>query len=146
LSDVTKLGTFYTRYDSEAGAWLNQCSASYPTAPTSWGWGQYANPAGVGTDIFVMGGAINNQGSKNVSETLPSDTLLSTLFDQPADGQSSATENLNAPYGLVFGTFTLPNRPGPTQGTYDGISQCYKPGCSDQTYESTPTHSSCIAP
>jgi hypothetical protein len=144
VSTIDKLGMFYS-WGGISGAMQNSCTASYSSSVPSLGWAHYATPGVAGaTDIFVMGGAINNQGTQNVSESLPSNNLLGTLLDAPTDGQTPGSDNLNIPYDLVYGTFALPSRSGPNMGTYDGVTQCYKPGCEDHTEYSN--QSSCIAP
>lgn len=142
VSDLDKVGMFYSYYGGPVGDWQNSCNASYPSTVLSNPYQYRVNPSplGPGTDMYVMGGTINNQDTENVSESLPSDLLLSTLFSA---GDSTPTGPLNIPKGLLYGTTVLANRQGPSQGTYYGISQCYKPGCQDVGY---PKNSKCIAP
>lgn len=143
VSNIDTLGMFYTA-PTRNDQWSNSCTASYPSSISGWGWAHYANPSSAGTtDIYAMGGVINNQGTKNVTESLPADTLLNTLFTAPSDGDQSVTGPLNIPYDLVFGTSLLPTRTGPKQNA-GTAPWCYKPGCSDVT--NIPTNSSCIAP
>jgi hypothetical protein len=148
VSDIDKLGMFSStsNYPVTYG-WTNVCTPSYPTSISSWGWSHFSNPSVAGTsDYYVMGGTINNQGTMNVSETLPTDMLLNTLFSAPTDGDQSVTGPLNIPYDLIYGTLVLPDRQGPSQGIYYGVSQCYKPGCTDTTFSNPGTSSGCINP
>jgi hypothetical protein len=125
--------------------WQNQCIASYPSSTSSPGYAVFVDPLVADkSDILVMCGTIDNQGHYNVSESLPSDLLLNTLFDS-ADNAPSGVSPLNIPLDYVYGTPLMVGRSGPSEGSYDGISQCYKPGCSDFTY-GLPHTSSCINP
>lgn len=143
VSDISKLGMFYSVVYEQG--FQNQCIASYPSSISSLGYAVSVDPLAAGkSDIRVIGGTINNQGQYNVSESLPSDLLLNTLFDS-ADNAPSGVSPLNIPSDYVYGTALLAGRSGPSEGTSDGISQCYKPGCSDFTY-GLPHTSSCINP
>lgn len=142
ITNIDKLGMFWT-YTSDDYSWINKCIASYPSSLTTQGYEIYANPLfGSTTDIYVMGGTINNNGTEQVTESLPSPLLLNTLFN-PGDDESP-TGPLNIPQGLIYGTDVLAYRQGPLADLTDGIYQCYKPGCSDTT--GGPKYSSCINP
>ena len=141
VSNIDQLGMFYSQTNSD-GEFVNSCTASYGSSISGWGWAHYANPSVASTtDIYVMDGVITNQGTVNVTESLPTDTLLNTLFTAPADNDQSVTGPLNIPYNLVFGASLLPNRQGPYM--YKDIPQCYQVGCSDRT---NPSKSKCINP
>ncbi len=143
VADLDKLGMFYSFYGGPLGDWYNSCNASYPSSLLSNAYRVYPSSSKVGTDMFVMGGTINFQGTHNVSESLPSNLLLNTLFNAPPVGDSSLTGPLNIPQDLLYGTAALTFRQGPNEGTYYGITQCYKPGCDDQGY---PKSSKCVGP
>ncbi len=146
VSDINKLGMFESTAVDEDHLyhWNNSCNASYPSTTTSNGYAYRTFPSFTNmatTDILVIGGTINNQGTMQVSESLPSDLLLNTLF---GTGDPSLTGPLNIPQDLVYGTSELTWRPGgPNAGTYGGVTQCYQPGCSDTT--ELPNQSGCIA-
>jgi hypothetical protein len=146
VSSLDNLGMFESTAVDEDHFyhWNNSCNASYPSATTSNGYAYRTYPSftnAATTDIFVIGGTINNQGTMKVKESLPSDSLLNTLF---GTGDPSATGPLNIPQDLVYGTFGLSWRAGgPNAGTYGGVTQCYQPSCSDTT--NLPSQSSCIA-
>ena len=140
VSTVAKLGMFSSTEAIDFSEVTNICTASYPGALTSNGYAykSYPSPGNpAGTNMFVMGGTINYQGTKNVQESLPSDSLLNVLF-------GSDSGDLNMPQDLVYGSNGLANRQGPSMGTYSGFSQCYKPGCVDYTYNTNQTQ--CINP
>lgn len=139
---LDKIGMFYAK------AGENWCNSSYSTTVLNNDslYRVYPSDTKAGTtDMFVLGGQIANQGTKDVFESFPSDSLQSILWGtDPGD--------LNIPQGLVYGTYWLTWRTGgPNQGTYGGqdapsggFSQCYNPGCRDFTND--PSWSSCIAP
>ena len=143
VADLDQLGMFYSFYGGPLGDWYNSCNASYPSSIQSNAYRVYPSSSNVGTDMFVMGGTINFQGTNHVSESLPSNLLLNTLFNAPPVGDSSLTGPLNIPQDLLYGTAALTSRQGPNEGTYDGITQCYKPGCDDG---GNPKNSKCINP
>ena len=145
VAEIDKLGMFYSYYGGPTGNWYNSCNASYPSSVVSnaYQYKVYASPSDLEADIFVMGGTINFQGTKNVTESFPSDLLLNTLFSAPPDGEPPATGPLNIPQDLLYGTATLTARQGPNEGTYYGITQCYKPGCND---DGNPKNSKCVGP
>jgi hypothetical protein len=125
----------------------NSCYNSYQTSTISnpFAFSTFGSPSGSAEyDLLVLGGAINSQGTPHVNETMPSDLLLNTLFAAPTGTEAPGTGPLHIPQELVYGTAVLLERVGPNLGNYDGITQCYKPGCSDQTTD--PTKSSCINP
>ena len=140
VSTIAKLGMFSSTEAIDFSEVTNICTASYPAATPSneYAYKSYPSPGDpAGTNMFVMGGTINYQGTKNVQESLPSDSLLSVLF-------GSDSGDLNMPQDLVYGSNGLANRQGPSMGTYSGFSQCYKPGCVDYTYNTNQTQ--CINP
>jgi len=145
VANTSQLGTFDSyAFGEYKKLFYNSCYSSYQSDTTS-------NPFAASvfgstqditkSDMFVMGGTINDQNTPKVTENMPSNQLLNTLFGiNTVAGQGP----LNIPQELVYGTVALPARSGPSMGNYDGITQCYKPGCSDTTTD--PTQSSCIAP
>jgi len=139
VPDLDKIGMFYSV--DAYGEYLTSCHGSYSSTVLNNNnlYRVFPSPSGQGTDMFVFGGPIANQGSKNVDESFPSDSLLSIMF-----GTDSG--DLSIPQGLLLGTNLLNLRSGgPNMGTYGGITQCYKPGCVDKGL-STPSGSTCIAP
>ena len=147
VSTLDKVGTFYSWGGLGVGQ-QNNCNASYPSTVVNDNsiYRIFPSPSSPGkTDMFVMGGTINSQGTPKVHETFPTDTLLTTLFGQPDPDDPPTVGPLGIPAGLVYGPSVLPSRPGgPTEGTYDGVFQCYRPGCSDVT--DYPHQSKCINP
>jgi hypothetical protein len=87
------------------------------------------------TDMYVVGGTINNQGTKDVSESAPSANLLDVLFNDDNGG-------LSIPPDLIYGSNFLTSRVGPDQGD-EGL--CYKPGCSYDG-QSAPDPAVCVGP
>jgi hypothetical protein len=137
---LDRLGMFYSVVDVTSATFNNRCRASYSSSVVSDGnlYQTYPSLEAAGaTDMFVLGGTINNQGTTDVSESFPTDSLLNIFFGAGAG-------ELNIPQGLIFGTAAISTRQGPNMGTYDGVFQCYKPGCSDTS--SAPNDSSCIGP
>jgi len=117
VTDVTKIGTFWQDYLTLEVT----CTATHASLPSD-GYGVY-NELGK-TDRFVIGGTINNQGTKDVSESLPSGQLLDLLFT------SNDGSDLNFPKDSFYSTGLLLNyRSGPDQGFTNPPGQCYKPGC-----------------
>ena len=115
--DPAKIGSldYHASGGRGGGSITVRCSAVYDTLPNG-GDIVYLSPGhyGSGYDIFVIGGAANQ-------DSRPSQSLLDTLFGT-TDG------HLNIPLDLVYtstGFFT--RRPGNIPGN-GGI--CYKPGCS----------------
>jgi hypothetical protein len=136
---LDNLGMFESFLDPQYN-YANSCHASYPSSVVSDGnlyqiFPSFGNPGK--TDIYVLGGTIDYQGTEYVTESFPTDSLVNIMF-----GANSG--QLNIPQGLVFGTVAIRQRQGPTMGTYNGIYQCYKPGCQDVT--SSSSQSSCIGP
>ncbi len=136
VRDVTQIGTFYQTYD--VLYFTTTCTSSHPS-PNEYGYmtnvapgwppGQNSSPY----DIFVIAGNIHNQGTKDVSEDLPSDSLLETLFAPAPNGLDSSY--LNFPRDMFYSTNKadgglLQYRPGPDQGYTNEHGLCYKPGCS----------------
>jgi hypothetical protein len=117
VTDVTKIGTFWQDYITLEVT----CTATHDSLPSD----NYAVYNELGkTDIFVIGGTINNQGTKDVSESLPSGQLLDLLFT------SNDSSDLNFPKDPFYSTGSLLNyRSGPDQGFTKAHGQCYKPGC-----------------
>jgi hypothetical protein len=148
VSNLDQIGMFESiPFGEYKKIFSNSCYNSYRTSTLSnpFAFSTFGSPGGAAEyDFFVLGGAINNQGTRNVNETMPSDLLLNTLFAAPSGTETPGTGPLDIPQELVYGTAALPDRSGPSLGNYDGITQCYKPGCSDQTLD--PTKSSCINP
>ena len=148
VSDLDQIGMFESiPFGETRKIFSNSCYNSYRTSTISnpFAFSTFGSPGGAAQyDFFVLGGAINNQNTPNVNETMPSDLLLNTLFAAPTGTETPGTGPLHIPQELVYGTAVLPERSGPSMGSYDGITQCYKPGCSDQTLD--PTKSSCINP
>ncbi len=145
---LDKLGMFYSTSGAGVGA-QNSCTASYPSSLPSnaYQYRVYPSPSSTGkTDMYVLGGQIYSQGTQHVSESFPSGLLLNTLFNAPSEGDESGTGPLNIPQDILYGTFAMPYRQGPNQGTYQGVTQCYKPGCSDFTDVNKVNQSSCINP
>jgi hypothetical protein len=145
---LAQLGNFYSyAFGEYAKLFNNSCYSVYPSSTLSSGqaYSVYGSAGNVTlSDMYVMGGTINNQNTPKVTESMPTADLLSTLFNAPTGNDQAGTGPLNIPQELVYGTAALPDRSGPSLGNYDGITQCYKPGCSDQTTD--PTQSSCIKP
>lgn len=147
VSDVAKLGTLYIDYPYE-GVKQQVCNASYPLSLPSNGYASYysyisySRSTPTVNDIYVIGGAISNQGKTSVSESLPSAALLNTLFGVPNPDDSSTSGYLNIPTDLVYssdganGGF-LTYRGGPNQGN----GSCYKPGCQGDT-----SSTNCVGP
>ncbi|HEX4168211.1 MAG TPA: hypothetical protein VHZ55_22315 [Bryobacteraceae bacterium] len=128
VSDISKIGTqrVVTNPVSDYVEYHYSCLATYPSSMLSEGYKIY--PGSVPSDIFALGGTINYQNSGNVSESLPSQTLLDTLF---------GVGNLNIPPDLLFGSHYLTQRSGPNQG--GGL--CYKIGCTALNNSTT-----CVGP
>jgi hypothetical protein len=148
VSNLDQIGMFESiPFGEYKKIFSNSCYNSYRTGTLSnpFAFSTFVSPSGpTEYDFFVLGGTINNQNTPNVNETMPSDLLLNTLFAAPSGTETPGTGPLDIPQELVYGTAALPDRSGPSLGNYDGITQCYKPGCSDQTLD--PTKSSCINP
>jgi len=145
VANVNQVGMFESSaFGQYKKLFTNNCYNAYQSTTLSNGqaYSVYGSAGNVTlSDMFVMGGTINNQNSPKVSETMPTSELLTTLFNA---SDTPGTGPLNIPQELVYGTAALPNRSGPSLGSYSGVTQCYKPGCSDTTLD--PTKSSCIAP
>jgi len=145
VANVNQVGMFESSaFGQYKKLFTNNCYNAYQSTTLSNGqaYSVYGSAGNVtSSDMFVMGGTINNQNSPKVSETMPTSELLTTLFNA---SDTPGTGPLNIPQELVYGTAALPNRSGPSLGSYSGVTQCYKPGCSDTTLD--PTKSSCIAP
>jgi hypothetical protein len=142
VTDIDKLGMYYSSVDLNTGLEHSSCTASYPSSTTSnaLAYRTYPSVSKPGTtDMFVIGGTIDYQNTKNVTESLPSDSLLNVLF-------GSDSGDLNIPQDLLYDTSLLPGRNGPSEGSYpwgnQTISQCFKPGCS----ETSSTQSTCVGP
>ena len=154
ITSIDKLGTLY-HYVVQEGQFhfdAYACTASYPAGSlASQGYIIYPSSEASGIDMFVIGGTINNQGTKNVTESLPSQSLITTLFDAPAD--SSTANNLNFPMDLLFANAEVLNIPlarngllMPRQGPDQGFGQCYKPGCNVSTRDDPNAKQTCTGP
>ncbi len=140
VDDVTKIGTIYREYKLLYTAY---CTATHSSLPqenfNTYAQIGYASEASSPHDIFVIGGTINNQGNKDVSESLPSQLLLDTLFAAPPNGMPPiGSKYLNFPKDMFFSTNQtdgglLHYRPGPDQGFTSQYGNCYKPGCKATT-------------
>lgn len=128
---------------TSGGAYLYSCLAVYPSSLPSLGYAAYPTfSGGTGTDIFVIGGEIANQGTDSVTESLPTTALLEFLFSAPDPNNPTTPSPLNLPTDFIYAAEkglggVLDTRAGPNQG--NGL--CYKPGCS--AYNSG---TSCIGP
>lgn len=131
VQDVTKLGTFQGHTNGTV-----TCNAIHASLPDE-GYQTYAVLGALQQesskhDIFVIAGQIHNQGKTNVSEDLPSQGLLDTLFGAPGDDPS--VTRLSLPKDMVMSTNQvdggfLTYRGGPDQGYNTDYGLCYKPGC-----------------
>jgi hypothetical protein len=92
--------------------------------------------------MYVLGGTINNQGTRNVTESLPTAELLNTLFGAPAESDPPATAPLDIPQDLAYQV--IQNRQEPRRWNDPTLVQCYKPPCSDASI--VPDLSGCIKP
>ncbi len=104
VEEVNKIGTFYREYD--VAVFHTTCTATHSSLPpegfNSYAQIGYALEASSPHDIFVIGGTINNQGKKDVSESLPSTSLLETLFDPAPNGLDA--NHLSFPKDMFFST------------------------------------------
>jgi hypothetical protein len=122
VGTVSDLGMYFGFQQSRAeNRWQMSCTATYPPNLSTENYAVYPSiTPSAAPDIFVLGGIIANQNSANVSEAMPSQLLLDTLFSQ---------DNLNLPMDLLYarnGVFAL--RTGPQK--WASVPMCYKPGCS----------------
>jgi len=143
VTNLDKIGMFYAHWVTPNDFWACQCNSSYSSSVLSnTNLHRVFNSPGTtgNTDMYVLGGSIANQGTTNVDESFPSDSLQAILF-------GSGDADLNIPPSLIYETIGfLTGRPGgPSMGTYGGVHQCYKPGCKDFGL-ADPSGSSCIAP
>lgn len=96
------------------------CSNIYPASLSPADYAIYGHPGSSSTyDIYVMGGAINNDLSSKVSESLPTVSLLDILF---------GSSGLGIPKDEWF--TMLSERRGPDFG----YGSCYKIGCTSGPY------------
>ncbi len=131
VSNSKKLGMYFISQQYEFGNQYS-CSATYPASLPSAATMAYPHIGNTSSsDIFVIAGAINHQDTLNVSESLPSQSLITTLFAPDPNGSGTPTPGyLNLPMDPIYsndganGGF-LTYRSGPTQG--QGL--CYDPGC-----------------
>jgi hypothetical protein len=126
VSDIDKMGML--SYDAITMGW--SCVASYPSNITSQNYSIFPHIGNTSqSDIFVIGGAINNQNRDDVKESLPSTDLLNTLFSAPDSSQSTTSGYLNLPTDPIYSVNKadggyMQYRNGPSQGN----GACYKPG------------------
>jgi len=147
VASIDRLGLFYFNNPGPGNETppVDTCTAAYPSAITSneYGYRVYSAYGSSGrTDMFVLGGAINNQGTPNVTESLPSADLLNILFGAPPEIDPPATAPLNIQQDLLYAS--VPRRGGPYMFDWPGFTLCYKPGCTDNAGE--PQWSSCVGP
>jgi len=147
VASIDRLGLFYFNNPGPGNDTppVDTCTAAYPSAITSneYGYRVYSAYGSSGkTDMFVLGGAINNQGTPNVTESLPSADLLNILFGAPPEIDPPATAPLNIQQDLLYAS--VPRRGGPYMFDWPGFTLCYKPGCTDNAGE--PQWSSCVGP
>jgi hypothetical protein len=151
VSSAAMLGLFGAPEDVNHGGYDVTCTATYPSSTTSNPYATRAYPSSASpakTDIYVMGGSISNQYNYAVSESLPSGSLLNIVF-------GSDSGEMNIPLDLVYSPNMMANRPGPDNGDPTdksywnelnwGVNPCYKPSCSEHTYD-PPNKSSCVGP
>jgi hypothetical protein len=145
VSSHSQLGLFSSWEDDPHAGVINQCRATYPSTNEYASRTYFSNSNPDKYDLYVMGGAINNQGQGTVSESLPSDSLLNIVFGNDP-GDADTPSGLNIPLDLMYDPFVMVARPGPNNGSFvnAGIYPCYKPGCSDHTEYAS--QSSCINP
>jgi hypothetical protein len=122
VGTVSDIGMYYGVYYSRAeNRWQMSCTATYPPNLSTENYAVYPSVTpSAEPDVFVLGGVIAHQNNVSVSEAMPSQLLLDTLFSQ---------DNLNLPMDMLYarnGVFAL--RTGPQKWT--SIPMCYKPGCS----------------
>jgi hypothetical protein len=143
ISDITKMGMLNMKWETEE-QYLFQCFQSYSgKTNSSYGVGIYLTPS-ANHDIFVIGGNIYNQGQNDVSEDLPSASLLDTLFAPVPPDTTNPANYLNFPSDPFYSNNKatggyLTYRAGPNQSA----GQCYKPGCVTEGYSD---NKFCIGP
>ncbi len=105
-----------------------KCDLTYPADIDPLGYVQYPQISqdGPPNDFLVLAGAISNNLSHSMQESLPSASLLATMFGDPA-GQ--ITGYLNFPQDIIFSNSTLlAYRVGDEAAMYSE-TRCWKPGC-----------------
>ena len=123
------------------------CSVAYSSSLPSNGYGLYVASTGKTSDIFVIGGAISNNNTENVSEQLPTSDLLNILFNAVDPNDASTSNNLNIPTALFANPGSMVQRSGPRKEPYLGVGGlCYKPGCSANTWNDPNAETECVGP
>ena len=84
-----------------------------------------------------------HQNSEKVSESLPEQALLDTLFGAVNPDDSSTSNYLNIPGDPFYAnTGFMTQEAGPNRG----LGSCYKPGCTQDTGEDPNARQTCTGP